>query len=157
MTRIDIGVDPGKTGALAAIDHHSGDLIDIADMPVIGKHVSAAGIAAWLADMAHHGRLVVTLEDVHSMPGNGHAGAFSFGRSKGVVEGCVQSAGWPLHLVAPAAWMKAVGIPTGLTLKDRHDATRRLCTNTWPTSADWFALKKHDGRAAAALIAGWCW
>ena len=44
------------------------DIIDIADMPVIGKHVSAAGVAAWLADMAHNGTLVVVLEDVSSSP-----------------------------------------------------------------------------------------
>jgi hypothetical protein len=156
MTRIDIGVDPGKTGALAAIDHHTGDLIDIADMPVIGKHVSAAGVSAWLIDMASHGTLVVVLEDVHSMPRDGSAGAFSFGRSKGVVEGGVAFAGWPLHYVAPAKWMRAVGIPTGLTLKERKDATRRLATNTWPNEQAWFAGTKHDGRAAAALLAGWC-
>ena len=155
MTRIDIGIDPGKTGALAAIDHHTGDLIDIADMPVIGKHVSAAGIAAWLADMAHHGTLVVVLEDVHSMPRDGHAGAFSFGRSKGVVEGCVSSAGWPLHYVTPAAWMRGVGIPAGLNLKERKDATRRLATNTWPTCSQWFSRPNDDGRSAADLIAGW--
>ena len=156
MTRIDVGVDPGKTGALAAIDHHTGDLIDIADMPVIGKHVSAAGIAAWLTDMAHHGTLVVVLEDVTSSPQMGVVSAFSFGRSKGVVEGCVLAAGWPLHHVTPVVWMKAVGIPAGLELKDRKDTTRRLATNTWPNEQSWFAKSKDDGRAAAALLASWC-
>lgn len=148
--RIDVGIDPGKTGALAAIDHHTGNIIDIADMPTIGKHVSAAGVAAWLTNIAHHGTLVVVLEDVHSMPGNGHAGAFSFGRSKGVVEGCVQAAGWPLHLVAPSTWKRQVG------LRADKDAARQLATNTWPTWATTFARKKDDGRAEAVLLAGWC-
>jgi crossover junction endodeoxyribonuclease RuvC len=150
MTRIDIGIDPGRTGALAAIDHHTGDLIDIADMPVIGKHVSAAGVAAWLADMAHHGTLVVVLEDVTSSPQMGVVSAFSFGRSKGVVEGCVLAAGWPLHHVTPAQWKRQVG------LRADKDAARQLATNTWPTYAQWFARKKDDGRAEAALLAGWC-
>ena len=150
MTRIDIGIDPGKTGALAAIDHHTGDIIDIADMPAIGKHVSAAGVAGWLANMAHHGSLVVAIEDVSSSPQMGVTSSFSFGRSKGVVEGCVQSAGWPLHYVTPATWKRQVG------LRADKDAARQLATNTWPTWASTFARKKDDGRAEAAILAGWC-
>ena len=150
MTRIDIGIDPGKTGALAAIDHHTGDIIDIADMPAIGKHVSAAGVAAWLIDMAHNGQLVVALEDVTSSPQMGVVSAFSFGRSKGIIEGCVAARLAPIHYITPAKWKRDVG------LRADKDAARQLATNTWPTWATTFARKKDDGRAEAALIAGWC-
>ena len=148
--RIDVGIDPGKTGALAAIYHHTGELIDVDDMPVIGKHVSAPAVSDILRRYAAHGRLVVAIEDVHSMPGNGHAGAFSFGRSKGVVEACVATLGHQVHLVTPAKWKRDMG------LRSDKDAARQLATNTWPTRAELFALKKHDGRAEAALLAGWC-
>lgn len=147
MDRLILGVDPGKTGAFAVIDAHSGDLIAVEDMPIIGKHVNSAQVAVLLREWATLGDLRVVLEDVHSMPGNGHAGAFSFGRSKGVVEGCVASSGLPIVLVSPAKWKRDVG------LRADKDAARQLATNTWPTWSSCFALKKHDGRAEAALLA----
>ena len=147
--RLIVGVDPGLHGAFAVIDAYSGDLVAVEDMPVIGRHVNSAQVAALLHGWSTIGDCRVVLEDVHSFPTDGHVGAFSFGRSKGVVEGCVGSAHMPIALVSPARWKRDSG------LRADKDASRQLATNTWPTWSDAFKRKKDDGRAEAALLALW--
>lgn len=143
------GIDPGKTGALALLDTHTGHLVAVEDMPTIGRHVNAAIIGKLLEEWKWLGCTLVVLEDVHSMPGNGHAGAFSFGRSKGVIEGAAASLNLRLMLVSPAKWKREAGLQADKT------AARQLATNRWPTWADTFKRVKDDGRAEAALLAAW--
>jgi crossover junction endodeoxyribonuclease RuvC len=144
-----LGVDPGKTGAFAVIDQHTGELQIVEDMPTIGKHVNANVVAKYIDQWHYLGVTHAVIEDVHSMPGNGHAGAFSFGRSKGVVEGAIAARYIPITWVTPAKWKRDAG------LRADKDAARQLATNTWPTWADTFKRVKDDGRAEAALIALW--
>jgi crossover junction endodeoxyribonuclease RuvC len=142
-----IGVDPGKSGAVALLDG-AGELIDVYDMPVVGGLVSAKLLADaedWANEM--HGTVVI--EDVHSMPKQGVASSFDFGRSKGVVEGVFAGAGRPLRYVSPAKWKKALGLTA-----DKGTARRRAI-ELWPNHAAKFSRAKDDGRAEAALIAWW--
>lgn len=145
-----IGVDPGKTGAIACL--FDGQLLDAIDMPTIGKHVNAHAVAEIMREMAASNleTPTVIIEDVHSMPGNGGVTMFSFGRSKGIIEGVVATLGYPIIYVSPAKWKKAMGLQG----KDK-DASRQLASNTWPPVAGLFKRKKDDGRAEAALIAKW--
>lgn len=144
---IVIGVDPGKTGAIALLDEH-GQLIDAFDMPEIGGKVSPYLLAD--ADNWADNRFgVVIIEDVHAMPKQGVTSAFGFGRSFGVVEGVFAAAGRPCRYVTPAKWKRDLGLTA-----DKH-MSRRRAIELWPERAQLFARARDDGRAEAALIAHW--
>ena len=78
-------------------------------------------------------------------------GAFSFGRSRGIIEGTLGALAVPVQMVAPASWKRRVGIPPGRV--GTKDAARSEAIRRWPARADLFARVMDDGRAEAALIA----
>lgn len=145
---ITIGVDPGMSGAIAMVDSY-GVLVDVHDMPVVGGLVSAHAIVdleEW--EMCERfGKVVI--EDVHSMPKQGVASSFGFGRSKGVVEGVFAGLGISISYVSPAKWKKQLGLSAD------KSTCRRRAIELWPSKAKLFARVKDDGRAEAALIAYW--
>jgi predicted RNase H-like nuclease (RuvC/YqgF family) len=78
-TTLTVGVDPGMTGAIAILDPYG--LVAVYDMPCGNGAVSAQQVAA-LADWADSTVFgTVVIEDVHSMPKQGVASSFGFGRS----------------------------------------------------------------------------
>ena len=145
-----LGIDPGLSGALAII---SGDELHVLDMPVAevrGKRVIDAARLAHLVKlgfpyMPNH----VVLEHVQGVQGSGATSAFSFGRGFGLVEGVISALGFPLTLVRPQSWTKAIGVSRD---KGEH---RLVASRLWPRHADLFARVKDDGRADAALLAHW--
>jgi crossover junction endodeoxyribonuclease RuvC len=146
-----IGVDPGKSGAFAALAS-DGSLLGVHDMPVVGPIISSA----LLDELVHNyvDPLIVppgaaVIEDVHAMPKQGVASMFAFGRSLGIAEGVVAGNGFAVHYVSPAKWKRQLGLS-----KDKG-VSRRRAIELWPHRATWFNLVKHDGRAEAALIAYW--
>jgi crossover junction endodeoxyribonuclease RuvC len=152
MTNI-IGIDIGSKGALALVDE-TGALLEIADMPILrdGPGNRPNVNAPLLAEIVYRWQATrAFVEYVGARPGEGPTGAFSFGRSKGVVEGVCAAAGLPIAFLTPPVWKKAVGIPPG---KDgAKDAARSEAIRRWPGQAALFARVKDDGRAEAALIA----
>lgn len=147
---IAIGVDPGISGAIALLDEH-GALIEVRDMPVVGGLVSAHGIVDLLEWQIrkHDDRANAVIEDVHSMPKQGVASSFGFGRSKGVVEGVIAGLSVSIVYVSPAKWKKALGLSAD------KGVCRRRAIELWPGDAQLFKRVKDDGRAEAALIAYW--
>ncbi len=88
------------------------------------------------------------VEHVSARPGEGPAGAFAFGSSRGVIEGVLAACGVPARFVTPQSWKRVVG----LTLRS-NDASRAEAIRRWPGHAALFARVKDDGRAEDALIA----
>jgi crossover junction endodeoxyribonuclease RuvC len=97
-----------------------------------------------------HAREVVC-EFVAARPKEGAVGAFSFGRSRGVVEGACAVLGLPIRFLTPSSWKRAVGLPRGRD--GAKDSARSEAIRRWPDKAGLFARVKDDGRAEAALIA----
>ena len=152
MTNI-IGIDIGSKGALALLSTN-GALLEIADMPILrdGPGNRPNVNAPLLAEIVHRWQATQAfVEYVAARPGEGPTGAFSFGRSKGVIEGVCAAAGLPVAFLTPPVWKRAVGIPPG---KDgAKDAARSEAIRRWPGQAGLFARVKDDGRAESALIA----
>lgn len=152
MTNI-IGIDIGSKGALALLSP-DGALLEVADMPIlrdgpVGRPNVNAPLLAEIVYRWHATQAFVEYVGAH--PGEGPAGAFSFGRSKGVIEGVCAAAGLPVVFLTPPVWKRAVGIPPG---KDgAKDAARSEAIRRWPGQAALFARVKDDGRAESALIA----
>jgi hypothetical protein len=141
-----LGIDPGQNGALAVLGS-TGSIVAVDDMPCVDGHVSPVLIGHWLRD---HGNIhLVVIEDVHSMPKQGVASSFKFGRAKGVVEGVVGALGLPVELPSPSAWKRDMKVS-----KDK-DSARALALDLWPDWAASFARKKDADRAEACLLAEW--
>lgn len=151
-----LGIDPGASGALALLV--GGSLVNVIDMPTLkvtlaGGTVKTRIDCRELADILRHFQPeAVFLEQVNSHAGEGPAGAFSFGRSVGSLEGAIAAVTglYPTE-VPPQAWKRVVGVrkgPEGDTKGPALDKARQL----WPECGHLFRRKKDDGRADAALV-----
>ena len=74
-----VGCDPGKSGALARLDH-AGRLVDVADMPVVGTIISAhlldEIVHNWIDPLADAPYGTAVIEDVHARPARGQLDVF---------------------------------------------------------------------------------
>lgn len=152
MTLI-LGIDPGLSGAIAAINLNGS--IDLYDCPVlkVGKKsaYNPAGMAMLLRQYQEsYPLLLVGLEKVHAMPGQGVCSTFCFGEGFGIWLGILASLNLPHELITPQAWKKAM--MNGQGSKDK-DASRLVAMRLFPEVGNQLQLKKHHGRADALLIA----
>lgn len=145
MTTI-LGIDPGMGGALASI---SGEESIVYDMPTFeitkgGSVRRRIDIPKLLDILKNDGADHVFIERVSAQPGNGATHAFTYGFGCGVT-----AAGIPFTYVAPQTWKKALNCPAD------KDGARMRASQLLPAMRENWPLKKHDGRAEAALIALW--
>lgn len=147
-----LAVDIGATGACALLDL-TGELLAVEDLPVLrdGPNARPTINAVLLAGItARWAPARAAVEYVSARPGEGPAGAFAFGRSRGVIEGVLGAQAIPVRFVTAPWWKRRVGIPPG---KDgAKDAARSAAIARWPAQAERFARVKDHGRAEAALI-----
>nr|MBA3776574.1 hypothetical protein [Betaproteobacteria bacterium] len=106
---IYVGIDPGKTGGIAILDAQA-RLLLAAPMP---NTVVGLGTTMRLMKFTHQDNLRVTLEYVRSMPGQGHVGAFTFGRGFGNLEGMLEVLGIRYSTVVPRLWQARFNCLTG--------------------------------------------
>lgn len=140
-----LGIDVGIKGALA---FYNKDELFVFDMPVFKRNKTsrldcqrALSIITQFTPLEH-----AYIEQVNAF-GMGATGAYNFGWNCGAIEGVIASVGVPFSYVTPQKWKKEMQCP-----KDK-DAARMRASQLLPLWADEWALKKHDGRAEAALIA----
>jgi len=151
MEETIIGVDPGQSGAIAAI--RGGQVIALHDMPVMarlhgkGQQVDAAALSSIILDITPP-RRVLYLEAVSAMSGQGVTGMFHFGESLGVVLGVCGALHIPVRWITPAVWKRRAGL-TGKV----KDASRTLAIQRHPEVADMLGRKKDVGRSDAICIA----
>lgn len=151
MGRVILGIDPGLSGALAFYNPETG-FLSVVDMPTLksggakGKSEIDRTALARLIDAEAGNIAHCYIEQVGTRPGEGAAGAFSFGKGYGLVLGILAANFVPVSFVTPAVWKKAMGC-TG-----DKEQSRARASDILPRHADKWPLKKHDGRAEAALI-----
>jgi len=148
-----LGIDPGIHGGLAiiaVIDGASPQLIDAIDIPVVGvkakERVDALGIRAWIE--AHKPIDHAAIERAGSMPKQGVASTFKYGRAAGSLEATIALCGIPTTVVEPSSWKRAHRLYGG-----EKEASRQRALQLFPTAHALLARKKDHGRAEAALIA----
>jgi crossover junction endodeoxyribonuclease RuvC len=150
MTLI-LGIDPGLSGAIAVLNA-DGSLLAIHDMPTL-----ADGAKGRLALNAPLVSAIVSqtcarqafCELIGPRPTDGVAGAFGFGRSRGIIEGTLAAVGIPVEMIAPPTWKRRFNIAAG---KENKDSARSVAIARWPAQAALFARKSNIDRAEAALI-----
>jgi crossover junction endodeoxyribonuclease RuvC len=150
---IRLGLDPGQTGAIAAIDDHD-NVIILRDMPTMprlhgkGEMINGAELASIIMDARAGNESIAYLEQVAAMPGQGVTSMFHFGESVGIILGVLQALQCRYVMVRPQQWKKAAGIAG----KDK-DAARTMAIQLFPSISDKLTRKKDIGRADALLIA----
>lgn len=101
-----VGIDPGKSGGLAWSVNNG----PVAAVPMPDNAHELADI---LCELDTEGPLVVYLEEVGGyIGGAGNTGSamFTFGRNFGEIIGVCAAMKFPLHLVRPQVWQKALGL-----------------------------------------------
>ena len=160
--RLYIGIDPGITGAIAAVTEQ-GDLYRVYDLPTIANGKAGAKVkrklnGAELARILTVGfsdfeprELRIVVEQVSSMPGQGVASVFSLGQTAGKIEGVLEALGLGYSYVHPKTWKKFYKL-----LRAEKEHSRALALQTWPLAgAVEFSRKMDQNRAEACLIAKW--
>lgn len=148
-----LGIDPGKSGAVAFLRgvDESCQLLACTDMPVTGDEVDPYLLRDWIYANRHEATdgagIHAAVERVASMPKQGVASVFKFGDSFGVARGVASALGLSVTYYRPAVWKKALHLGADKNL------SRQRAIQLWPECSDWFARKKDDGRAEAALLA----
>ena len=147
-----IGIDVGLNGAIAMMRGET--LTGIVDMPTVsltrnGKAKRQISIPELVQIIDDFKPDEAYCERVFAMANQGVTSVFSFGRSLGAIEGVLAARLIKITLITPQVWQKAMGVTGG------KDGARARAMELFPHNVDYFKLKKHDGRADAALIACW--
>jgi len=155
---LSIGIDPGASGALALLSsdgYADGRVVDTKSPEALLAAYFELTVACPLWAAPVDKKCAVFLEDVHSMPGEGHVGVFSFGQAKGVPRGFFAALGFEVELISPQAWQKRFFKDTLARVdKDtRKETMRRAAAKRWPKAA---LSRKKDEAVAAALYLAAC-
>lgn len=149
---IILGIDPGLSGALAIIeDGPQGGCLCV-DMPTLA--LSRGGKARREIDAHQLATLIVNwmpthafIEGMRAMPGQGVSSMFALGKGYGIILGVLAATSIPYTVVDARKWKNA------FSLNKDKDAAKARASQLLPAAAHQWPLKKHDGRAEAALLA----
>jgi crossover junction endodeoxyribonuclease RuvC len=134
---IYIGIDPGKSGAIA--------IAKGSDWTVIRLNQTEHDIAGQLSQAMGFPSIAV-VEKVHSSPQMGVKSAFTFGESFGFLKGLLAAYSIPYSLVTPQVWQKRMGCMT----KGDKNVTKQAAQRRWPGE------KITHADADARLLAEYC-
>lgn len=155
---LTFGIDPGTSGAIAVI--HDNKPVALYDMPLMarkagGDMVDGRGLATLLRKHrvdTHGAAVLVALEQVAAMPGQGVSSMFRFGQADGIIRGVVAAMRMPLVTVPPLRWKGTFGLRGSKASPIEKDATRALAIERFPHLRDLLKRKKDVGRADALFI-----
>ena len=150
-----IGIDPGITGAICFFEN--GEVKDIIEMPNMAdgkknkRQINGPQIyneiLARIIDFPKKDVLVV-IEQVSAMPGQGVTSMFNFGQSFGVIKGICSAMQLSMHFVRPVKWKKYFSL-----IKSEKDASRTKVIEIFPYISSKLSKKKDSNKADAILIA----
>jgi crossover junction endodeoxyribonuclease RuvC len=147
---IHIGIDPGLSGAIAAILPDS--TIEFHDMPVLtvkGRQIlNYAGLAHIVRRYSGDGDCMATIELVGAMPGQGVSSMFKFGQCYGAALATLASLQIPYQCITPPVWKRSYRL-----VGCEKDEARARALELFPQCVGDLKLKKHHGRADALLLA----
>lgn len=141
-----IGCDPGSvSGAIGALDNF-GNYLESFDIEHKDKHILALVFKSRLLSIIDPKEgAEICMENVHSMPGQGVASVWNFGRAVGVISAVCELTRYPVHLVTPQRWKKHFHLSA-----DKNESLD-MARYYWPEAK--LKLKKDGNKAEALLIA----
>ena len=150
-----IGIDPGISGAICFFEN--GQVSEIVEMPVMAegkknkRQVNGPQIYNEISKRISgvlKKDIIVVIEQVSAMPGQGVTSMFNFGQSFGVLKGICSAMQLSMHFVRPAKWKKYFGL-----IKTEKDASRTKVIEIFPYISSQLSRKKDSNKADAVLIA----
>ena len=150
-----IGIDPGISGAICFFEN--GEIKDIIEMPNMAdgkknkRQINGPQIfneiSARIKGIPKKDVLVV-MEQVSAMPGQGVTSMFNFGQSFGVIKGVCSAMQLSMYFVRPMKWKKYYSL-----IKCEKDASRTKVIEIFPYISSKLSRKKDSNKADAILIA----
>ena len=110
---IIIGIDPGISGAICFFQ--DGQVSEIVEMPVMAegkknkRQINGPQIYNEISKRINKvpkKDIIVVIEQVSAMPGQGVTSMFNFGQSFGVLKGICSAMQLPMFFIRPAKWKK---------------------------------------------------
>lgn len=116
---ICLGIDPGQKGGIVMLDE-AGVAVFMARMPDTETEIWKLIKKCDFANLA-------MIEKVHSMPKQGVASTFKFGRGYGGLIMALTAAGISHEYVTPQAWQKFMGIkPRDTKTESKNDHKKKI-------------------------------
>ena len=150
---IIFGIDPGVSGAISILKNKK--VIEVFDMPTMidGKknkrQVNGSQVSNIIKERFDQKKeIIVVVEHVNAMPGQGVTSMFNFGQSFGVLKGICSAMQLSMYFVRPAKWKKYYGL-----IKTEKDASRTKVIEIFPYISSKLSKKKDSNKADAVLIA----
>lgn len=145
-----LGIDPGASGALVALDKQ-GEPIEWMLMPTMKEgsatRVNGLAVAEFIRSLSVCD-IRAYVESVHSMPKQGVTSSFNFGHSAGVIAGVLAALEIPTVMVTPQRWKKRASL-----IGTNKDAARSKAIIRWPKWRDLDKIGAGQAYADAAFIA----
>ena len=150
---IIFGVDPGVSGAISVLENKK--VIEIYDMPTMNygkknkKQINGSQVTNIIKERLNGDKeIIVVVEHVNAMPGQGVTSMFNFGQSFGVIKGICAALSLPIHFVRPTKWKKHFNL-----IKTNKEASRTKVIEIYPEISNKLSRKKDSNKADAILIA----
>ena len=150
---IIFGIDPGVSGAISVLENKK--IIEVFDMPTMidGKkskrQVNGAQVTNIIKEKLDENKeIIVVVEHVNAMPGQGVTSMFNFGQSFGVIKGICAAMQLPIFFVRPIKWKKHFDL-----INSQKDASRTKAIEMFPKISSILSKKKDANKADAMLIA----
>ena len=147
------GIDPGVSGAISIIENKK--IIEVYEMPTMidGKknkrQVNGSQVANIIKErLKDNKEIVIVVEHVNAMPGQGVTSMFNFGQSFGVIKGVCSALSLPIYFVRPTKWKRHFNL-----IKTNKDASRTKVIEIYPEISNKLSRKKDSNKADAILIA----
>ena len=150
-----IGIDPGISGAICFFKN--GEVKEILDIPNMAdgkknkRQINGPQIYNEISKRIINipkKEVVVVIEQVSAMPGQGVTSMFNFGQSFGVLKGICSAMQLSMHFVRPAKWKKYFNL-----IKTEKDASRTKVIEIFPYISSQLSRKKDSNKADAILLA----
>ena len=148
-----VGIDPGLSGAIAIIEDNK--VVGIFDMPVMAegkknkRQLNSAQLVNIIKDnIKMNEEIVVIVEQVNAMPGQGVTSMFNFGQTFGAIKGVCAALKLPIFFVRPSKWKKHFKL-----INSSKDSSRTKVIEMYPSLSNQLAKKKDVNKSDAILIA----
>ena len=148
-----IGIDPGLSGAIAILENNK--VLNLFDMPVMpeGKknkrQLNSALLVSLIKDNVNaNEEVIVVVEQVNAMPGQGVTSMFNFGQTFGAIKGVCAALQLPIFFVRPSKWKKHFEL-----INSSKDSSRTKAIEMYPTLSSQLSKKKDVNKSDAILIA----
>ena len=150
---IIIGIDPGISGAISIVENKK--ILEVYDTPTMidgkknKKQINSAQVTNIIKESLNRDKeVIVVVEHVNAMPGQGVTSMFNFGQSFGVIKGICAALNLPIYFIRPTKWKKHFNL-----IKTNKDASRTKVIEVYPEISSKLQRKKDSNRADAILIA----